>query len=363
MNIDMKRKIYFKKMMALQMLLGIGLVFGAEAQNQFIIQNGSSAALFSTFQDALDNAVNGDTLYLPGGPISGDYSIDKEVHIVGAGYDPNFTTATQKTNFSGKLTLVTGASNSSITGIEVVNIYFGTNASNQTISNITISRSYITSLLSLSYNGSAENTAGDYLIKECILNNVQGGYTNNVTISNSIIRDRVYYFDKSTTVFQNNIFHYYYSANPSGSFRVLQSISNTLFANNIFMSYTGWIPFSGVNNSLFSNNIFYPSSSIMDLVASNNDGFGNYFSENNTSTFVAVSGTGFSFTYDYHLLPGSVGINGGTDGTDIGIYGGNYPWKDGGLPFNPHIDNENISILLDSAGLLHVEVQVTAQDN
>ena len=356
----MKRKIYFKKMMALQVLLGVGLVFGAEAQNQFIIQNGSSAALFSTFQDALDNAVNGDTLYLPGGPISGDFTINKELHIIGVGYHPDLTTATLKTDFAGKLSLVTGASNSSITGIEVNQIYFGTTASDQAISNITISRCYIVSGLYLSYNGSAENTAGDYLIKECILNNVQGGYTNNVTISNSIIRDRVYYFDKSTTVFQNNIFHYYYA---NSSRRTLNSISNTLFANNIFMSYTGWIPFSGVNNSLFSNNIFYPSSSIMDLVASNNDGFGNYFSENNTSTFVAVSGTGFSFTYDYHLLPGSVGINGGTDGTDIGIYGGNYPWKDGGLPFNPHIDNENISILLDSAGLLHVEVQVTAQDN
>jgi hypothetical protein len=31
---------------------------------------------------------------------------------------------------------------------------------------------------------------------------------------------------------------------------------------------------------------------------------------------------------NFHLVPGSVGQNYGTDGTDVGIYGGAFPWTD-----------------------------------
>jgi len=36
----------------------------------------------------------------------------------------------------------------------------------------------------------------------------------------------------------------------------------------------------------------------------------------------------YSYNNDYHLNQGSPGKNAGTDGNDIGIYGGTYPYTD-----------------------------------
>ena len=66
--------------------------------------------------------------------------------------------------------------------------------------------------------------------------------------------------------------------------------------------------------------------------------------------FVNVSSTTFDYAYDYHLQATSPGKNAGTDGTDIGIYGGAYPFPSGGevpwqtsiKPYMPQILEMNV---------------------
>ena len=53
--------------------------------------------------------------------------------------------------------------------------------------------------------------------------------------------------------------------------------------------------------------------------------------------------------------------NAGTDGTDIGIFGCPAPYKDGAVPFNPHINKALISGQTDKDGKLKVDIQVSAQ--
>ena len=65
--------------------------------------------------------------------------------------------------------------------------------------------------------------------------------------------------------------------------------------------------------------------------------------------------------YNFHLKSVCKGIKAGADGTDMGIYGGMYPWKDGDLPINPHIVSKNIGTTLDASGNLKVNVTVEAQ--
>lgn len=69
----------------------------------------------------------------------------------------------------------------------------------------------------------------------------------------------------------------------------------------------------------------------------------------------------FSYQYDFNLQIQSPGINAGTDGTDIGIYGGAFPWKEGSIPINPHIQTKTISSTTDPSGNLPVNIKVMTQ--
>ena len=67
---------------------------------------------------------------------------------------------------------------------------------------------------------------------------------------------------------------------------------------------------------------------------------------------------------NFNLPSNSPYKNAGADGTDIGIYGGAFPWKEGSVPFNPHYQTIKIDPKTDPAtGNLKVEIKVKAQDN
>ncbi|MDR0506901.1 MAG: hypothetical protein LBH32_08835, partial [Dysgonamonadaceae bacterium] len=68
-------------------------------------------------------------------------------------------------------------------------------------------------------------------------------------------------------------------------------------------------------------------------------------------------------SYDYHLQPTSAGKNAGTDGTDVGIYGTAFPFKESKLPSIPHFTVKNISTETNAEGKLPVYIKIEAQDN
>jgi hypothetical protein len=52
----------------------------------------------------------------------------------------------------------------------------------------------------------------------------------------------------------------------------------------------------------------------------------------------------------------------GTDGTEIGIYGTAYPFKDGAFPVNPRIKFNSIAPATDAQGKIKVDIKVDAQE-
>jgi len=52
----------------------------------------------------------------------------------------------------------------------------------------------------------------------------------------------------------------------------------------------------------------------------------------------------------------------GTDATECGIYGGIFPYKEGAVPYNPHIQQKSISSVTDINGNINVNIKVVAQD-
>ena len=91
---------------------------------------------------------------------------------------------------------------------------------------------------------------------------------------------------------------------------------------------------TGTTNCSFTKNISYLATA---LPPAGNLGSGNLNSTNPVFVSYPPSGGGFAYTYDFHLQPSSPGKNAGTDGTDIGIYGGMLPYNVGANPHFPQM--------------------------
>jgi len=106
----------------------------AKAQNLIAVQNGSSARFFEQLDDAIVNAADGDTIYLPGGIFPINQSINKMIHIIGVGYNVDSTKATLSTKIYGSINVESGGSNGSLTGVYLTGaINSGSNVSNYVV--------------------------------------------------------------------------------------------------------------------------------------------------------------------------------------------------------------------------------------
>lgn len=302
-----------------------------QAQVVTVSNNPNSPGEYTALQEAIDAAESGDTLYVHGSQISyGDVIITKPLTIIGAGAmpDKNFEMATliNKITFDHSVDDTSSGSGSRLYGCIVTEIdSWGGN-----ITDIVIERCKITSITWDGYGNS------EFVIQNNIISGIGAAYDGPVT--NSIVK--------------NNI---------------IQSVSGfggafTIFTNNVVLS-----TFAGVYGLTISNNIFYLSNmpTSMTYCTYNNNIFKLYGEDAEfTDTFInsgTNSGTdnllnvdpnfihyaanisipetlpmNYSYTspaegpfVDFHLAEGSPGIGYGTDGTDVGIYGGATPFVEG----------------------------------
>lgn len=331
-----------KKILTLLVLLSVAYAMQAQLYI-FVLENNGNTRTYDNLADCIDNAVAGDTLYLPGGTFSGTITIDKELHLFGAGYHPDSTTATMPTYFSSRLELTTGAGSSSIEGIRFNGIYMHTG-----VSNISIKRCYGNNI-----NFVNENSSNNY-VEECIVGYISSG-TNNL-----IYKSFVKQINNMKNSFVKNCILSYQSSSNSSSARVFYGIENFVFQNNYILDNYNYLSHEDVvTNSLFENNCFWTN---ITWPQGSNIGNNNVYGSQ-SAIFENWSGSGyFSYSYDYRIKAGSVAENAGTDGTDIGIYGTAQPFKDGGLPVNPHIRSKEFGFELNENGKLYINVSAGAQD-
>lgn len=318
----------------------------AFSQSVIIVQNDLGASQHLTLTDALDASQDGDFIYVPGGSFNiGSLLIEKQVHIFGAGHNPNTTQATGTTVLVGNMYFLTASSGSSIHGIYLAgDLYIGNAPDNATVNGLLINRCNINQLAlspdGLSYYGSANITVRESIVRYYFYG---ANATPGVLVENSIILNQLIYFNGSA-VFRNNVFLF-----PTG---FLNNTNNQTFENNILLMSPDY-GLAGSNN-VFTNNY------INTAFIGGNLSFNNVI--NPANPFVNVPQYTFDYAYDFHLLPGSEAEGAGLNGTDCGIYGGDNPWKESALPINPHISFKSIPVTTDAEGILNIQINSEAQD-
>ncbi len=340
-----------------QFILALCLLvsFNFFGQNVINVEGANSSSFYLTIEQAISNAIDGDTIYLPSGVfgLSNSITLNKRLHFYGKGYNINGgSTGTSIVN--ANIILQSGASESFFQGIE----FFGSIGANWNVDadSLVFSRCKI-NWLSLSSNGGnpCSTDCNNWNINECLIGNFNPSSTSFTKVKNSIIDD---YFGSnncngSNNVFENCVLRYTRGEDFYGSDQ---------FENCVILleddSYNTSDMNSVIINSLFISEFALP------LVGSN-EIIGDTLLVNDT-TGIFLNTIEFPLFENYALnnltiSPSSLAFQAGTDGTDLGIYGGSFPWKEGALPSNPVFTIFDISPFTNPDGQLEINIQVEGQ--
>ncbi len=304
-------------------LFFVAILFFAISANAQIItvdNNPNSGAMYDNLQTAIDAANEGDTLFVSGSNTSyGDITINKSLILIGSGYNTDnqydFSTQINDLYFVNDAD-PTNPSNSLVIGFIMVGIF---PSNNPNIDNITFKRNKIQSI----YAGSSPKNNWQFVNN--VINNIaiQDNYPNLVFRNNIIIIEQNGQIKAQggSIIFTNNII-----IGNKDAFWYTQYIT---FQNNIFYYCDLGVSSPYTDYCIFTNNISYGHAN-SSFSYGTNTATGNIEA---TDPLFVNTGT-YSETYeyidDYNVQGGSPAIGAGTDGTDIGIYGGLYPFPVGG---------------------------------
>lgn len=312
------------------MIVSLPMYLSANLGKILVENPNGTTSLHITFSAAITAAQHGASIYLPAGYWDESVTISKRLNIYGVGHYPNSSPITPGTSKINSMTFLNNTDSSTIQGLIIVNnLYYG-NGSAVAVRNHFILRCNIGNC---NIGISGTTAISNHVFKECIINSLT---TSNATVPNNIIFTNCFF----TTVGNLRGSNIYFTNCIFGSNNYFQNGTsrNLLIENSIFMR-TSADPFIYLESSIINNCIFFSPS----VTWGSNAGVDNILNQNCAGTFVSGVCTSFSYAGDYHLKAGSPGEDAGTDGTDIGVYGGSSPFKDGGLPVIPSIKTFSVS--------------------
>lgn len=282
----------------------------------------NSPGQYSNLQQAIDVANSGDTLYVHSGSY-GSIIVTKALTFIGPGFNPQgqFT----MTSYINSIIL-----DPSLTadGIKFIGLNIGY-INIKTVGQIQVD-SITFERCRFSINTTNFVLGNNWSFINCLFywtssGSLDLGNWNNLLISNNIFNNSgsatfIKNSNKTSVLIANNLFLGECNITGSSQFTAL---SNAVFNNNIFW---GKAP-KATSDCSYNNNLVYYVGSQGVLPYGTNTGANNYNDIDPLFVNVPVSNgmCAFSYTHNYNLQATSPGHNNGTDGTDIGIYGGQFP--------------------------------------
>lgn len=282
------------------------------------------AGYFGNLPAAINAASAGDTLFIYPSNISyGNITLTKRLHLFGFGFDGT----THGVSYITTITFDTTTSpNSSSSGSSVYGLTIDyLNSSKSNINNIVLAGNFFR----YGQVQVSTNSSGWVIKNNLISTSIDVNNAINVLISNNIFEQShgIYSSNSSTVSILNNLFFSWY---------YFYNVFNATVSNNIFLCVADQNQ-NYMSNNVFTNNLSYRSATeLFNLPPTGNTGAGNISNTNPLFVSGSTSG-GFDRTKDYHLSASSPAKNAGTDGTDIGPYGGTNPFVWGGAITIPQI--------------------------
>ncbi|MBL4755157.1 MAG: right-handed parallel beta-helix repeat-containing protein [Flavobacteriales bacterium] len=300
-----------------QMIVFILLMTAAFTGNATILTVNNNTALtnvsagqYTSVPPAITAASPGDTLYIHGSPTPYPMFVvfGKNLTIIGTGFNPDNQFGFKST-ISGDVRFIgTATAGSRVIGLDLVRSL----TMSQT-QNISISRCKIGERVEL--GASVSNVE---IINNVIIDAVLVGNNSDVTISNNILR-RIVNSNKNSVTVTNNVFHYIISN------KVFWSVTNIVFANNVLQGVNALgCEYCAMNNNMASDPTVDFGYSMTNSIGDNSVGVGPLYDVTASPGFISLSN-------DYTLQPGSPALAppdglGGSDGSDVGITGGAFPF-------------------------------------
>jgi len=338
----MKQKITF---------LTVAIIFIAITLNATVwrVNNRTNVdADFTTLQDAIDGASDGDTLYIDGSATAyGDGTFTKKLIVIGAGYwlDENDTTQTFKQNSTvGKLIFNDGSQGSIVQGLY---IYYTQASSFNVIEintdSITVERNYVYAYNTYTSSGTVDGSAiyiasntADITIRHNWLN----ARINNAYSTPKVIGVYIVGVPEGTVV--NNNFIRSFNSGSSSSYYAIYFATNNPNNELMLSSNVMW----GAVRTYYTNHYDNILVSGTYNNGTGDESFNNlcdgtqYPNSNNNQQNVDM--TSVFVDYDsyidngYILASGSPAIGAAINGGDCGAFG-DYPYILSGIPAIPAI--------------------------
>jgi hypothetical protein len=289
-------------------------------------------------------AAVGDTLIIEGSNATyGNKTFTKRLVIFGPGYHLNYNPQTQATFMManlGDITFGTGSAESIIMGCKINSITVNANS-------IRIARNF-TGNITIS---TRTNIVIERNIVWGTISN-QTGTSPTVIIRNNLMGRVLFDASVGDNQIINNSFSYGFSHN---NFLYVIDVNNSIIMNNIIYSYQGWgqLKFDVAQNNTIIYNILSQADPAIGL------GESNQFSVNMALVF---AGGGDNIDNKYVVQEGSVAYTGGQNGTECGMFGGDFPYVLSGLPPIPHIYKLEADPAGNNENPLNVKISVKSQN-
>jgi hypothetical protein len=349
-NIPHKTHTTMKNTIAL-LALFLSITAVSAQQKIFVLDHNGATSIHANLDTALHHAQNGDVIYLPGGVIgSAEFSgnINKSVSRIGAGIHPDSSAATSQTIITTNLAI-------RVNDVSMTGIVMNRSTSILKASNIYIERCFFNQPSGEWTLFFMDDSCRNIIVHSSIFNNEfrSTNKVSGVVVSNSLFLGVDRFLFAHNAQFKNCIFRSAIKMATSGFFGSLEHclIENSIIHSDYSNHYTG------TTTTIFNNNIYIYTGTPKAVSAHNLQ-----FNQNITDVFAnPITWEAFD---NYHLKhPTSPAIGAGLGGTDCGIYGGDKPFKEGAVPFNPHIRQIDIPTTTNQNGNLNINLRVGAQSH